>query len=195
TTTGTRKSPASTGIAKWNWRRFSSSRTRPERPDETDKSNFKIHPRPRHRSSPALVPASAPRTRPNARRVLGRGRLVRGAGDGVADRRGTVKVSINVNSLDDYRLFLKIKALPTYRICGRVAEFPDEYAHLLKSSVPAASDVQYKPLACLLDYQAAISEMAIRKRKFAVFADCGLGKTLIMTEFARHAADVMPAEK
>jgi hypothetical protein len=30
--------------------------------------------------------------------------------------------------------------------------------------------------------------LAIRKRKFAVFADCGLGKTLILLEFARHAA-------
>lgn len=103
-----------------------------------------------------------------------------------------MKISINVNSLDDYRLFLKIKTLPKYRICGRTAEFPDEYAHLLDAESRTAAVSNYQSWSGLFDYQQAIAEMAIRKRKFAVFADCGLGKTFILTEFARHAASVMP---
>jgi SNF2 family DNA or RNA helicase len=37
--------------------------------------------------------------------------------------------------------------------------------------------------------------MAIEKGKFAVFADCGLGKTFILTEFARHALNALPKHK
>lgn len=99
---------------------------------------------------------------------------------------------LDTRSIEDYRLFLKIKQLPSYRICGSVAEFPDEYAHLLNASSEQPETCDYKPLPALLDYQAAISAMAIRKRKFAIFADCGLGKTLMLTEFARHAARVLP---
>ena len=39
----------------------------------------------------------------------------------------------------------------------------------------------------MFDYQKDISRIAINKRKYAVFADCGLGKTHIMFEFARVA--------
>jgi superfamily II DNA or RNA helicase len=49
----------------------------------------------------------------------------------------------------------------------------------------------YTPTVRLFDYQAAIADMAIRKRKFAAFCECGLGKTLIATEFARHALGEM----
>jgi hypothetical protein len=38
------------------------------------------------------------------------------------------EVILNPKSLDDYRKFLAIKKLPAWRIKGRVAWFPDEYA-------------------------------------------------------------------
>jgi hypothetical protein len=47
----------------------------------------------------------------------------------------------------------------------------------------------------LFDYQKAIAEIAIRKRKYAIFADCGLGKTLIFLEYMRHVGDVLPQGK
>ena len=47
---------------------------------------------------------------------------------------------------------------------------------------------EYVPIRGLFDYQRDIAALAIQKRKFAVFAECGLGKTLILSEFARHAA-------
>jgi hypothetical protein len=90
------------------------------------------------------------------------------------------------NTVDSYRTFLRIKELPRYEIHGRIAVVPDEYAATLGITMPADEVVQYKPMAGLFDYQEAIIRMALTKRKFAIFADCGLGKTLMELEFARH---------
>ena len=90
------------------------------------------------------------------------------------------------NTVESYRTFLRIKELPRYEIHGRIAVVPDEYAATLGIAMPADAVVQYKPMAGLFDYQEAIIRMALTKRKFAIFADCGLGKTLMELEFARH---------
>lgn len=94
---------------------------------------------------------------------------------------------LNPNRLDDYRLFLKIKQLPVYRIRGREAWFPDEYASQLGIKRKQSRKVNYEPSPFLFDYQAGISDLAIRKRKYSIFADCGLGKTLMYFEFIRAA--------
>jgi len=86
----------------------------------------------------------------------------------------------------DYDRFLKIKALPRYSFSGGFANVPDEYAQQLGITLKAKTAKPYKPLAGMFDYQRDIAAMAIRKRKFAAFADCGLGKTLIQLEFAKH---------
>ncbi len=39
---------------------------------------------------------------------------------------------------------------------------------------------------CLFDYQKAITSWALRKGRAAIFADCGLGKTLMQLEWARQ---------
>lgn len=102
-------------------------------------------------------------------------------------------IKLNSKSVDDYRKFLRIKSLPNYEIRGRVAYVPDEYAGLLDGEqLTCDESIELHP--SLFDYQAAISRIAIRKRKFAVFARCGLGKTLIMLEFARHAARSLPTK-
>lgn len=98
------------------------------------------------------------------------------------------------NSVESYRLFLRVKQLPAYRICGHVATFPDEYAATLGLS-PYRPTTHYEPHSGLLDYQRDIARLAVEKRKFAVFAECGLGKTFIMSEFARHAANDLPDDK
>ena len=105
-----------------------------------------------------------------------------------------MRLSLDVSRIEDYRTFLKVKRLPKYRFDGRVAVVPDEYAAALGLSGddPADAGNAYAPIAGLFDYQRDIAALAIRKRKFAAFADCGLGKTLIMAEFARHAATQLP---
>ena len=100
-----------------------------------------------------------------------------------------MRQTLNTANLDDYELFLRIKSLPQYDFQGHTAIFPDEYADRLGLKIRRARDVKYDPLPGLYDYQEAIAKMAIQKRRFCVFADCGLGKTLIFLEFARHAAE------
>jgi hypothetical protein len=106
--------------------------------------------------------------------------------------RDWTSTSLDLNSVDDYRRFLKIKALPSYEFTGRLATFPAEYADIIDGTCQAPRAIkEHKFIDGLWDYQEAITRLAIRRRKFAIFADCGLGKTLMLLEFARHAANVM----
>ena len=94
------------------------------------------------------------------------------------------------DSIDSYRTFLKIKSLPRYEIHGRMALVPDEYAATLGVRGEQHEDTDYLPAEWLFDYQRDIVRMAVKKRKFAIFADCGLGKTPMLLEFARHVLAV-----
>ncbi len=98
-----------------------------------------------------------------------------------------MQIVLNPNKLDDYRKFLQIKSLPTYSIRGRVASFPDEYADRLGIAATVQNDVQWEPSGFMFDYQRAITQIALEKERYAVFADCGLGKTLIQLEVAQAA--------
>jgi hypothetical protein len=100
-------------------------------------------------------------------------------------------VILNPNKIDDYRMFLKIKCLPSYSIRGRLASFPDEYAKDIGLKTRRHRRISWDPSDRLFDYQADIARTAINKRKFAVFADCGLGKTLIFLEFVQAAQHAM----
>jgi hypothetical protein len=98
-------------------------------------------------------------------------------------------ITLNPASASDYRTFCEIKRLPVFTIRGRRAWFPDEYASRIGVEVPYVPFCNYAAPDWMFDYQAAITELAIRKRKFAAFCDCGLGKTAIILEFAKHAAE------
>lgn len=102
-----------------------------------------------------------------------------------------MKVYLN-ESLDCYRQFLLIKSLPLYEIHGRMAWFPDEYAAAVGVEAASKKPVPYVPRDGLFDYQRAIVQMAVDKEKMAIFADCGLGKTLMLLEYARHVRQASP---
>lgn len=106
-----------------------------------------------------------------------------------------MQVDFDLSSVNSYRDFLKVKSLPTYRIKGRSAWVPDEYAARLGQKEAKRRELAAELHPSLFDYQAAIAKLAIKKKKFAVFADCGLGKTLILLEFARHAQRAMPRKR
>lgn len=93
-------------------------------------------------------------------------------------------------TLDGYRLFLKAKSLPAYRFTGHTVTVPDEYAYLLNSKRRQSKVADYTPPEWMFDYQAAITQIAIRKRRFCVFATPGMGKTAIFLDFCRHAIKV-----
>lgn len=104
-----------------------------------------------------------------------------------------MKLYMNLSSVESYRQFLAVKRLPKYRIRGRVAWFPDEYAEQVGVKVKHRKPVKYDPHPAMFDYQADIGRMAVEKKRYALFADCGLGKTLVFLDFARHAARSLPA--
>jgi hypothetical protein len=64
---------------------------------------------------------------------------------------------------------------------------PDEYASSFGMKAKRRK-ATYDPCFKCFDYQRDIVGIAIRKKKYAIFADCGLGKTLMILEFARHAS-------
>jgi superfamily II DNA or RNA helicase len=99
-----------------------------------------------------------------------------------------MKTMLDTRRREDYRRFLAIKGLPAYSFTGHEATYPDEYQSLVtgrsgRSKTRFDIDIHRDAF----DYQSDVARLAIRKQKFAVFADCGLGKTLILIEFARHA--------
>ncbi len=104
-----------------------------------------------------------------------------------------MEVFLQPERITDYRLFLKIKSLPRYRIVRNRAWFPDEYAHYLGLQSAEPPGATYEPWPGLFDYQRDISRLAIRKKKFGVFLDPGWGKTLCLLEFVRYATALLPA--
>ena len=106
-----------------------------------------------------------------------------------------MRLCLSPSSIDDYRRFLAVKALPQFAFTGRTAVFPDEYADRLGLAPEVADDLDYHPWPGLYDYQEAITRLAILKRKFCCFVECGLGKTLMFLEFIRHADRVLPEGK
>jgi hypothetical protein len=108
---------------------------------------------------------------------------------------GVVEIPLSPHLPGAYERFLAVKRLPRYEIRGRTAIVPAEYAASLGVAPPRARGRRYRPSSFLFDYQAGIAALAIRKRKFAGFIECGYGKTLIASECARHALDCLPADR
>lgn len=99
-----------------------------------------------------------------------------------------MKVVLNPRSVEDYRTFLQVKQLPAWSMRGREATFPDEYASRVGMAAPTHG-TSYEPEPFLFDYQRDITRRATQRRKFAVFADCGLGKSLMLLSYARYVRE------
>jgi superfamily II DNA or RNA helicase len=95
-----------------------------------------------------------------------------------------MRFSFDFNSLESYQLFKSIRRLPQYQVRGRQIEVPDRYAEMLGIVAAPDEPTQWQPSPFLHDYQRDIALRAIEQKCFAVFADCGLGKTLILLEYA-----------
>lgn len=67
-----------------------------------------------------------------------------------------------------------------------------EYERFLESKITRFSDSGFTPNElnpALFDFQDHIVRTALQKGRYAVFADCGLGKTLMQLEWAHQVAD------
>lgn len=108
----------------------------------------------------------------------------------IADDR--LRVHFDRFDLDSYQLFLKAKSLPEYEVeFHREGETytitaPARFAGMLGVELPTdrAKDLGLSPF--LFDDQQAIVRMALDAKRFACWSDCGLGKTLVGLEWARH---------
>lgn len=98
-----------------------------------------------------------------------------------------VAIDFDYRSAESYKQFLQVRKCPVYWFDGCRAIVPDQYASMLGLRATSAS-IDYQPSPFCFDYQGDISRIAIEKRKYAIFADCGLGKTMMLLEYARHAA-------
>jgi len=106
-----------------------------------------------------------------------------------------VKIQLETDNLSHYDLFLKARRLPVYSFVGSTLEFPDEYAADLGFDSKQMATSKYQPENFLFDYQRDISGIAIDRRKFCGFIDCGLGKTNILLEYARYVSVELPSDK
>lgn len=106
-----------------------------------------------------------------------------------------MQIDIDTSSIESYRQFLAVKQLPSYRVAGHVMEFPDEYADRLGVVWHPPQSNQWTVNQQAFDYQGAITRMALSKQKFAVFADCGLGKTLIILDYAINVLAALPPNR
>jgi superfamily II DNA or RNA helicase len=97
-------------------------------------------------------------------------------------------ISFDYNSTTDYEKFIRLKSIPAYSWKGRMAVVPEQYAAMFGNVKAVTQNREYVPSEWMFDYQKDITRTAIEKKKYAVFAECGLGKTAIMLEFARHCA-------
>lgn len=81
-------------------------------------------------------------------------------------------------SLESYMKFLEAKKQPMHRVEGRKITI-EEVPGFDSESKLALSDH-------LFDYQKFITTLSLARKRFAVFADVGLGKTAIFLEWVRH---------
>ena len=79
-----------------------------------------------------------------------------------------MEFTLNPTSIEDYKLFLKIKSFPAWSIQGRLATVPDEYAAALTETAVTEQPKEIAAHPQAFDYQRDITELAIRKKQFAV---------------------------
>jgi hypothetical protein len=97
-----------------------------------------------------------------------------------------MQLTFDTNSVESYRQFLQLRNSPVYHFRGNTAIVPDEYASRFGLELEV-KQTEYRAIKQAFDYQRDIARTAIQKRKYAIFADCGLGKTLMLLEYAKHA--------
>lgn len=109
---------------------------------------------------------------------------------------GDTELTVSLDSFDQeaYDLFLRAKQLPekriefdwttdTYKVIA-----PARFAHILDATLKAPQVLRGELAAHLFDYQRWIVEQALDARRYAVWADTGLGKTAMFVEWSRQVA-------
>ncbi|SKA84694.1 Helicase conserved C-terminal domain-containing protein [Prosthecobacter debontii] len=104
-------------------------------------------------------------------------------------------------TLEDHRLFIQTKALPEMRLTydndgnwppqeSYTITAPARFAGVLGLEAPALRNHMQPLSAYLFDYQQWIVKMAVEAKRFAIWADCGLGKSPMQLEWARQVMHI-----
>lgn len=105
-----------------------------------------------------------------------------------------MRVAFDRFDLDAYGLFLRCKALPEYDVTfDRERETyeisaPSRFAPLLGVPTPAAEAAPLPYCDVMYDDQRVLVTQALTAKRFAIWSQCGNGKTLMGLEFARQVA-------
>lgn len=98
-------------------------------------------------------------------------------------------IDLSELSTEDYQKFLDVKSRPNFKVNGRVLEIEDV-------TTAIASDESILPSERhLFDYQRFIVSTAFQKRRYAIFADCGLGKTAMFLAWIRRVKPLIGDKK
>lgn len=101
--------------------------------------------------------------------------------------------------LDSYEMFLRVKALPErdvaydWRADAYTVTAPARFAARLGAEVAALERVPMPLAGHLFDYQRFIVERALDAKRYAIWADTGLGKTAMFLEWARQVVEITDA--
>lgn len=104
----------------------------------------------------------------------------------------TCEVRFELFDLREYELFLKAKRIPEYRTALNDAGistgliFPARFAAMIGVSVEKVEQERLPLPDFLFDDQREIVKLALDAKRFAIWKDCGLGKTLEQLEWARQ---------
>lgn len=99
-------------------------------------------------------------------------------------------------SIPDYGIFLKTKLLPESKMVFDIdadtytITTPERFASILGLATPQRPELETPISAFLFDYQAWVTRKAIEAKRFAVWMDCGRGKTPVALEFAVHVGQL-----
>ena len=92
------------------------------------------------------------------------------------------------NTAEGYRLFIRCKKLPSYQVKGR-AVLTDEVSYRAVFGGESAPVDVTGSAPHLMPFQSDLVARALDRRHFAIFADCGLGKTPMSLAWAHHVAE------
>lgn len=97
-----------------------------------------------------------------------------------------ITIPIDTNTLQGYQTFMKCKSLPFYKVEGS-SVITDQESYNLVFKVEQENELSVSD-SRLFDYQGHVINIALDRKRYAAFLDCGLGKTAIILFWAQAVA-------
>lgn len=97
---------------------------------------------------------------------------------------GVIDIPFHDFTIDSYNRFLKCKGLPSYQVKGHSIITEEANLRYIEPKRAVPEEHRFILSDHLFDYQLFITQVALKKRRYALFADCGLGKAIMLLEFA-----------